>query len=113
MEVGFDFQQSRPTRERVEMLEINESVRLAAAGDLKAADDLYRTYYRLVYSRCLRMTRNVSQAETLTEDVFVQVFRKLKTFRGESSFSTWLHRATVNAVIMHFRNPVVKTDQTA
>jgi len=89
-----------------------ENVRLAAAGDLKAFEDIYKTYHRRVYSRCLRMTRNASEAEDLTQDVFVQLFRKLKTFRGESSFSTWLHRMTVNAVLMHFRKPVVKTEQT-
>jgi RNA polymerase sigma-70 factor (ECF subfamily) len=89
-----------------------ENVRLAAAGDLKAFEDIYRTYYRRVYSRCLRMTRNVSEAEDLTQDVFVQLFRKLNTFRGESSFSTWLHRMTVNAVLMHFRKPIVKLEQT-
>ena len=89
-----------------------ENVRLAATGDLKAFEDIYRTYHRRVYSRCLRMTRNVSEAEDLTQDVFVQLFRKLKTFRGESSFATWLHRMTVNAVLMHFRKPVVKSEQT-
>ena len=89
-----------------------ENVRLAATGDLKAFEDIYRTYHRRVYSRCLRMTRNASEAEDLTQDVFVQLFRKLKTFRGESSFSTWLHRITVNAVLMHFRKPVVKVEQT-
>jgi RNA polymerase sigma-70 factor (ECF subfamily) len=89
-----------------------EHVRLAAAGDLTAFEEIYRAYYRRVYSRCLRMTRNISEAEDLTQDVFVQLFRKLKTFRGESSFSTWLHRMTVNAVLMHFRKPVVKVEQT-
>ena len=89
-----------------------ENVRRAAAGDLEAFEDIYRTYYRRVYSRCLRMTRNVAEAEDLAQDVFVQLFRKLKTFRGESSFSTWLHRMTVNAVLMHFRKPVVKYEQT-
>ena len=91
---------------------LEENVRLAAAGDLRAFEDIYRTYQRRVYSRCLRMTRNVSEAEDLTQDVFVQLFRKLKTFRGESSFSTWLHRMTVNAVLMHFRKPVVRVEQT-
>jgi RNA polymerase sigma-70 factor (ECF subfamily) len=91
---------------------LEENVRLAAAGDLKAFEDIYRTYQRRVYSRCLRMTRNVSEAEDLTQDVFVQLFRKLQTFRGESSFSTWLHRMTVNAVLMHFRRPVVRVEQT-
>jgi RNA polymerase sigma-70 factor (ECF subfamily) len=82
---------------------MEEDVRLAAAGDLAAFENIYRTYYRRVFSRCLRMTRNVSESEDLTQDIFVQLFRKLKTFRGESSFTTWLHRLTINVVLMHFR----------
>src|SRR4030095_8514614 len=61
---------------------------------------------------CLKMLRNVSQAEDLAQEVFVQVFRKIHTFRGESSFSTWLHQLTVNQVLMHFRKPVVRSEQT-
>ncbi len=89
-----------------------ETVRLAAAGDTRAFEDIYNAYHPRVYSNCLRMTRNVSEAEDLTQDVFVQLFRKLKTFRCESAFSTWLHRMTVNAVLMHFRKPIVRTEQT-
>lgn len=89
-----------------------ENVRLAAAGDMTAFADIYSAYQRRVYSLCLRMTRNVSEAEDLTQEVFVQLFRKLKTFRGDSAFSTWLHRMTVNAVLMHFRKPVVRLEQT-
>jgi RNA polymerase sigma-70 factor, ECF subfamily len=91
---------------------IDQDVRLAADGDIAAFERIYKTYYRVVYSRCLRMTRNVSEAEDLTQDVFIQIFRKLKTFRGESAFSTWLHRLTVNAVLMHFRRPRVKLERT-
>src|SRR5689334_4596639 len=58
------------------------------------------------------MTRNVSEAEDLTQDVFVQLFRKLKTYRGDSAFYTWLHRLTVTAVLMHSRKPVVRLEQT-
>ena len=89
-----------------------ETVRLAAAGDVRAFEDIYKACHRRVYSLCLRMTRNASEAEDLTQDVFVQLFRKLETFRGESAFSTWLHRMTVNAVLMHFRKPVVRSEQT-
>jgi RNA polymerase sigma factor (sigma-70 family) len=67
------------------------NVKLAADGDLSAFEGLYRSYHRRVYGLCLRMTRNASDAEDLTQNVFLQLFRKLKTFRGESSFSTWLH----------------------
>lgn len=89
-----------------------ENVRLAAAGDVGAFEEIYNVYHARVYSLCLRMTRNVSEAEDLTQDVFVQLFRRLKTFRGDSAFSTWLHRLTVNAVLMHFRKPVVRLEQT-
>ena len=92
---------------------VDQNVLLAANGDLAAFERIYQTYYRVVYSRCLRMTRSISEAEDLTQDVFIQVFRKLKTFRGESSFSTWLHRLTVNAVLMHFRKPRLKYEQTS
>jgi RNA polymerase sigma-70 factor (ECF subfamily) len=87
-------------------------VQLVAAGDVEAFEKIYRLYHAQVYGLCLRMTRNVSQAEDLTQDVFIQLFRKIDTFRGEASFATWLHRLTVNQVLMHFRKPVVKTEQT-
>lgn len=94
------------------MSTVDENVRLAAAGDLTAFEELYGCHHRRVYSLCLRMTRNVSEAEDLTQTVFVQLFRKLSTFRGESSFATWLHRLTVNEVLMHFRKPVVRNERT-
>lgn len=65
--------------------------------------ELYTEHHRDVYRICLRMTRDVCEAEDLTQDVFVHLFRKIGSFRGESSFSTWLHRLTVNIVLMHFR----------
>ena len=90
---------------------IDPNVQLAAAGDMAAFEEIYRTYNRRVYSHCLRMTRNVAEAEDLTQEVFIQLFRKLKTFRGESLFTTWLHRLTVNAVLMHFRKTAVRLDR--
>jgi RNA polymerase sigma factor (sigma-70 family) len=57
------------------------------------------------------MTRNPAEAEDLTQDVFVLVFRKLASFRGESAFTTWLHRLTVNQVLMHFRKNYVTKEQ--
>lgn len=64
---------------------------------------LYDQHKKKVYSLCLRMVGNTTDAEDLTQEVFLQVYRKLESFRGESSFSTWLHRLTVNTVLMHFR----------
>src|SRR5215211_8070040 len=64
---------------------------------------LYDRHKSKVYSTCLRMTRNVSDAEDLTHDIFVQLLGKVGSFRGESQFSTWLHRFTTNHVLMYFR----------
>lgn len=66
-------------------------------------DALYDKYQRRVYRQCLRMIGNAEDAEDLTQEVFLQVFRKAHTFRGESSFSTWLHRLTINTVLMRLR----------
>ena len=94
------------------MFTVDRNVQLAAAGDVTAFEELYQSYHRRVYSLCLRMTRNTTEAEDLTQDVFVQLFRKLKTFRGEASFVTWLHRLTVNVVLMHFRKPAMRMERT-
>jgi RNA polymerase sigma-70 factor, ECF subfamily len=94
------------------MVPMDENVRLAAAGDMDAFEELYRRYHRRVYSLCFRMTHSASEAEDLTQNVFIQIFRKLKTFRGASSFTTWLHRLTVNEVLMHFRKNAVRKERT-
>ena len=80
--------------------------------DMEAFEEIYHLHHKRVYSICFRMVRNASDAEDLTQQVFIQLFRKLDTFRGESSFTTWLHRMTVNQVLMHFRRRVVKTEKT-
>ena len=80
--------------------------------DMEAFEEIYHLHHKRVYSICFRMVRNTSDAEDLTQQVFIQLFRKLDTFRGESSFTTWLHRMTVNQVLMHFRRRVVKTEKT-
>ena len=72
-------------------------------GESQSFEELLKLYNRKVYSVCLRMIGNSAEAEDLSQEVFVQVFRKLDTFRGESSFTTWLHRLTVNHVLMYFR----------
>ena len=75
------------------------AVARAASGDRHAFEDVYRTHLKHVYSLCVRMTGDRVRAEELTQDVFVRVWDKLPTFRGESAFSTWLHRLTVNVVL--------------
>jgi RNA polymerase sigma-70 factor (ECF subfamily) len=80
-----------------------EAIRLAQQGDASAFEHIYRLHSRRVYALCLRMVGNPAEAEDLTQDAFLQLFRKIATFRGESAFSTWLHRLSVNVVLMKLR----------
>ena len=75
----------------------------AQKGDEEAFAALFEAHKRRVYSLCLRMLGNPTEAEDLTQEAFLQLFRKIATFRGESAFSTWLHRLAVNVVLMHLR----------
>jgi RNA polymerase sigma-70 factor (ECF subfamily) len=75
----------------------------AQAGDGEAFATLFEQHKKRVYSLCLLMTGDVADAEDLTQDAFIQVFRKLGTFRGDSAFSTWLYRVAVNTVLMSLR----------
>lgn len=79
-------------------------VKAAQSGDVAAMTWIYEKYRRRIYNLCLRMLRDQADAEDLTQDVFVQLFRKISTFRGESAFSTWLHRLAVNMVLMDIRS---------
>jgi RNA polymerase sigma-70 factor, ECF subfamily len=80
-----------------------EAIERAKQGDAESFEVLYGLHKRRVYSLCLRMMGNTAEAEDLTQEAFLQLFRKIATFRGESAFSTWLHRLTVNVVLMHLR----------
>src|SRR5215210_1406115 len=80
-----------------------ELAQRAAAGDMQAFDELFRLHRRLVYGLSLRMTQDAAEAEDITQEVFVLLFRKVGGFRGEANFTTWLHRLTVNQVLMRFR----------
>jgi len=92
-----------------------EAIERAKQGDAQAFQALYDKHKRRVYSLCLRMTANTAEAEDLTQEAFLQLYRKIATFRGESAFSTWLHRLSVNVVLMHLRKkslPVVSLEET-
>ncbi len=92
-----------------------EAIERARQGDAHAFQALYDKHKRRVYSLCLRMTANTAEAEDLTQEAFLQLYRKIATFRGESAFSTWLHRLSVNVVLMHLRKkslPVVSLEET-
>ena len=76
---------------------------MAQQGDAAAFETIYQMHSRRVYALCLRMTGDPTEAEDLTQEAFLQLFRKIHTFRGESAFSSWLHRLTANIVLMRFR----------
>lgn len=86
--------------------------RKAAEGDMQAFEEIYRRHNRRVYNLCLRMTQNVTEAEDLAQEAFIQLYRKIGSFRGDSAFTTWLHRLTVNQVLMHFRKRKVRDERT-
>jgi len=86
----------------------------AQAGDHAAFAQLYSLHKRRVYSLCLRMVSNTAEAEDLTQEAFLQLHRKIATFRGDSAFSTWLHRLAINVVLMHLRKkglPLTSLDE--
>src|SRR5580765_6901412 len=85
-----------------------ELVKRAQRGESESFAYLFHAHKARIYSICLRMTNNTAQAEDLTQDAFLQVFRKLSTFKGDSALSTWLYRIAVNTVLMHFRKKALK-----
>ncbi len=100
---------------QVDRLSEAEAIERAKQGDEEAFEALYHLHKRRVYSLCLRMTANTAAAEDLTQEAFLQLFRKIATFRGESAFSTWLHRMAVNVVLMQLRKkglPLVSLEET-
>ncbi len=99
----------------VENMPEPEVIRLACGGDPYAFERLYKLHSRRVYSLCLRLAGNPADAEDFTQEAFLQLFRKIHTFRGEARFSTWLHRLAVNVVLMRRRkkrHPEVSLDAT-
>lgn len=84
--------------------------RRAARGDADAFEELYRLHHRRVYTLCLRMTQNEAEAEDITQDIFIVLLHKAGDYRAESAFTTWLHRMTVNQVLMHFRKKSTRSE---
>jgi RNA polymerase sigma-70 factor (ECF subfamily) len=74
-------------------------VALAASGDRRAFERLYRAHVNRVLSICTRMCGSRTKGEELTQDVFVRAWEKLPQFRGEAQFSTWIHRVAVNIAL--------------
>ena len=82
---------------------VDDVLARAQAGDHHAFAELYSLHKRRIYSLCLRMVGNIAEAEDLTQEAFLQLHRKIATFRGDSAFSTWLHRLAINVVLMKLR----------
>ena len=89
-----------------------ELAQKAAAGDLTAFEEIYWRHHRRVFGVCLRMTKNVHEAEDVTQQVFLNLFKKIGSFRGDAAFSTWLHRMSVNTTLMHFRSEKARREET-
>jgi len=87
-----------------------ELAQKSAAGDAQAFGELYHRHFRRVYALTMRMMGNPTEAEDMTQEVFLQLFNKIGSFRGESAFTTWLHRMTVNQVLMHFRKRSTRSE---
>lgn len=96
---------NEPTAQPASIL---ETVARAKAGDERAFATLFDSHKKRVYSLCFLMTGNAAEAEDLSQDAFVQVYRKLASFRGDSAFSTWLYRVAVNTVLMQRRKRGLK-----
>jgi RNA polymerase sigma-70 factor (ECF subfamily) len=86
-------------------------IRRAQRSDARAFEALYRLHADKVYGLCLRMTGNVSEAEDCTQEAFILAWNKLDKFRGDSAFSTWLHRVAVNAVLGRIRKSKREQDR--
>jgi RNA polymerase sigma-70 factor, ECF subfamily len=105
-----------PVREEINRDESERSlVQRAQSGDEQAFATLFQLHKKRVYSVCLLMTKDVAEAEDLTQEAFLQVFRSVSSFRGDSAFSTWLYRVAVNTVLMKLRRrkapPLVSLDE--
>jgi RNA polymerase sigma-70 factor (ECF subfamily) len=104
-----------PAKEETKQDESERSlIQRAQRGDEEAFATLFRLHKKRVYSVCLLMTKDIAEAEDLTQEAFLQVFRSVGSFRCDSAFSTWLYRIAVNTVLMKLRRrktPPVSLDE--
>src|SRR5437879_4777313 len=89
--------------ERQHEADINLAMNVVAAGDMSSFEELYQRYFKKVYLICLKMTANTADSEDLAQEVFIHIQHTLKSYRGDSSLGSWLHRVTINHVLMRFR----------
>jgi RNA polymerase sigma-70 factor (ECF subfamily) len=86
------------------------AAQVSEACDMSNFEELYKRYFKKIYTICLKMTSNPADAEDLAQEVFIHIQRTLKSYRGDSSLSSWLHRVTVNHVLMRFRKKSVRSE---
>lgn len=106
-----DYSPQMVSLERPALTDEADWIAKAQRSDASAFERLYRMHVDRVYGLCLRMTGNVSEAEDSTQETFIQAWNKLDLFRGDSAFSTWLHRIAVNAVLGRIRKSKREQDR--
>ncbi len=94
-------------------LDERQAVERLKAGDPIAFEFLYQAHKRRVYNLCLRITNNQAVAEELTQEAFLNVFRRISTFRGDAAFTTWLHRIAANCALMYIREQKSRIAETS
>lgn len=92
-----------PNSRKLTSSHLMELIRLAHGGNPAAFEILYRRHRQHVYALCVRLLRDTTEAEDLAQETFMQMFRKMHTFRGDAAFSSWLYRLTMNCILMRFR----------
>ena len=98
-----DYSQAMATASTSAIADERALIKKAQRSDARAFEALYKLHVDRVYGICLRMTGNVSEAEDCAQEAFIQAWNKMDKFRGDSAFSTWLHRIAVNSVLGRIR----------
>ena len=108
---GSDYSQAMANADTDIAVDERASILKAQRSDARAFEALYRLHVDKIYGLCLRMTGNVSEAEDCTQEAFIQAWKKMAKFRGDSAFATWLHRIAVNAVLGRIRKSKREQDR--
>jgi RNA polymerase sigma-70 factor (ECF subfamily) len=108
---GSDYSQVMANADTDIAVDERASILKAQRSDARAFETLYRLHVDKIYGLCLRMTGNVSEAEDCTQEAFIQAWKKMAKFRGDSAFATWLHRIAVNAVLGRIRKSKREQDR--
>ena len=109
--VSNDYSQAMATADTDAYADERALIKRAQRSDAQAFEALYRLHIDRVYGICLRMTGNVSEAEDCAQEAFIQAWNKMQKFRGDSAFSTWLHRIAVNSVLGRMRKSKREQDR--